>query len=135
MLIIDDQHSVCVSLDYFLGGAGYRVVTAESGTAAFALFETHPIDAALIDIHMPGMNGFDVCLRLQAKAQELGRSLRVWFMTGAFSRALDRRAVELGALGVLRKPFDYATVLSVFDAGFSAPVTSRPSTEPASLTP
>ena len=120
MLVIDDQHSVCVSLSYLLGDTGYHVVTAGSGRTGIALYESEPCDGAIIDVHMPGMNGFDTCITLQAKAAALGRVLRVWFMTGAFTCDLQRRSSELGALGVFRKPFDFPSFVEQLEAGFSA---------------
>lgn len=122
LLVIDDQRSVCVSLAYFLELANYRVLTAESGEAGVALAEQETVDGALIDVHMPVMNGFDTCLRLQSQAQAHGRALRVWFMTGAFSRDFDRRSADLGALGVIPKPFDHPAFLARLEEGFSSSV-------------
>lgn len=122
LLIVDDQHSVCVSLSYLLSGSAYRVTTAESGQSAIGLAETGSFDGALIDVHMPGMNGFDTCIALQSKAAAVGRVLRVWFMTGAFTSVLERRCAELGALGVFRKPFDFPSFLAQLESGFDRPI-------------
>ncbi len=126
MLIIDDQQAVRTSLEYVLGVAGYRVLSAESGPAAMALAEREPIDGALIDVHMPVMNGFDTCVGLQALATSLGRDLRVWFMTGGFTSGVVRRGAELGALGVFAKPFDFSAFLARLEDGFASPVHSIP---------
>ncbi len=131
LLVIDDQTSVCTSLAYFLELANYRVLTAESGAAALALAEQHSIDGALIDVHMPVMNGFDTCLRLQGQAQTQGRALRVWFMTGAFSRGFERRSADLGALGVIQKPFNHPAFLARLEEGFSSPLPPVPSGAPS----
>ena len=133
MLIVDDQHSVCVSLSYFLEGAGYKVLTAESGRAAVALAETETFDGVLIDVHMPGMNGFDACIALQSRGVALSRADRVWFMTGAFTRDLESRCNELGGLGVFRKPFDFPAFLERLEAGFTAPASATPLPPPPSL--
>ncbi len=129
VLIIDDQQSVRLTLEYLLGLAGYRAVGAESGAAALMVAEREVIDGALIDIHMPVLNGFDTCLRLQAQAG--GRPLRVWFMTGAVPRGFERRSVELGALGMFAKPFDWSAVLARLEHGFSSPLPTLPPTTPA----
>lgn len=121
MLIVDDQHSVCVSLAFLLRPYNYQVVTAESGPAAVVLYGEHVIDGAVIDIHMPGMNGFETFMALQAKAKECGRPLRAWFMTGAPTRLIETRAAEIGGLALLGKPFDFPAILSVFDVGFALP--------------
>lgn len=120
VMVIDDQHSVCVSLSYLLGDTGYHVVTAESGRTGIALYESEPCDGAIIDVHMPGMNGFDTCIALQARATALGRALRVWFMTGASTSDLQRRSLELGSLGVFRKPFEFPSFVEQLEAGFGA---------------
>ncbi len=120
ILVVDDQHGVCVSLAYFLELAGYRVLTAESGPSAVALAEKEVIDGAVIDVHMPVVNGFDTCLRLQSQAGVTRRELRVWFMTGACTSELERRGVELGALGVFRKPFDSPSFLEQLEHGFAS---------------
>lgn len=124
MLIIDDQQSVRTTLEYVLGFSGYHVIGADSGAGAIAVAATEPIDGALIDVHMPVMNGFETCLRLQAQASALGRMFRIWFMTGAPSKAVERRAIELGTFGVLSKPFDLAALSARLEAGFSSPLPS-----------
>jgi CheY-like chemotaxis protein len=122
VLIVDDQRSVRVSLEYLLGLANYRVLSADSGLAAVAVAEREHIDGAIIDIHMPVMNGFEACGRLQAQASAMGRELRVWFMTGAFTSNLEPKCAELGGLGVLTKPFDFPGFLARLERGFSAPL-------------
>ena len=106
MLIVDDQESVRVTLDYLLGLAGYRVLTAASGAEAIAIAERETVDGAIIDIHMPVMTGFDACERLRSLASAGNRSLKVWFMSGAVSREAKMRGSELGGLAVFSKPFD-----------------------------
>ena len=117
ILIVDDQQSVLVSLEYLLGLNGYRILTAESGPAAIALAEKEP-DGALIDVHMPVMDGFATCVRLQALAGSLGRPLKIWFMSAALSGQLRRRSSELGALGAFSKPFDLTTLSDRLEEGF-----------------
>lgn len=124
MLVVDDQPGVCASLHFLLGAAGYKVVTAESGRAAIALAETECFDGALIDIHMPGMNGFDTCIALQNRAGALGRGLRVWFMTGAYQSTLETRCAELGGLDIFHKPFDFSDLLTQLERGLSSPLPS-----------
>ena len=131
MLIVDDQQSVCATLDYLLGLDGYRVFTAASGAAAIALAEKEPIDGAMIDIHMPFMDGFATCERLQGVAKVLGRPMRIWFMSGALSGALRRRSVELGALGVFSKPFDPLMLSNQLKDGFSPAAPLAPVTNPS----
>lgn len=126
MLVVDDQHGVCVSLSYLLETAGYVVRTAASGRAAIALAENETIDGALIDVHMPVMNGFDTCIALQRRTRPLGRPMRVWFMTGAFTSVLQRRCTEVGGLGVFSKPFEFSDLLARIEQGLSSSVPASP---------
>ena len=121
LLVVDDQHGVCVSLSFLLSGAGYRVLTADSGRTAVAMLDSEHIDGAVIDVHMPGMNGFDTCLALQTRVAALGRALHVWFMTGAFTTVLERRCLEVGGIAVFHKPFQFPETLAQLAAGFAAP--------------
>lgn len=126
ILVIDDHASVRVSLEYILLAAGYRVLTAGSGAAAIALAQAEAIDGALIDVHMPLMNGFDTCIQLQGQSGALGRPLRIWFMTGAFTNDLTRRSSELGALGIFSKPSDLITLPDQLEKGFASPPPASP---------
>lgn len=125
MLIVDDQHSVCVSLAYLFEAAGYRVLMAESGHKALAVFENEQIDGAMIDVHMPIMNGFSVCEALLARAVALRRTVHVWFMTGAYTDALQRRCLEVGGIQVFRKPFDFPDIWSALEADFAGPASMQ----------
>ncbi|MDO8545530.1 MAG: response regulator [Opitutaceae bacterium] len=106
LLVIDDQQGVRLTLNYLFSTAGFTVVLAENSTSALALYNPLVVDAALIDIFMPGMNGLDLCRELCARAQQAGRDLPVFLMSGAPTSEHRRRAAEFGALGVLAKPFD-----------------------------
>ena len=123
ILVVDNHAAICVTLAYRLEFNGYHVLTAESGPVAMQLAAKEAIDGALIDVHMPVMNGFDTCLRLQAQSRAVGRVLHVWFMTGAFTQEVEQRARMIGALGVMTKPFDHVRLLSELDRVLSAPLT------------
>jgi CheY-like chemotaxis protein len=138
ILIVDDQRSVLVSLEYLLELMGYRALTAESGSAGIALAEKETIDGALIDIHMPVMDGFEVCVRLKALVKTNGHPFKIWFMSAALSGKLKRRAFELGAIGALAKPFDFTTLSNWLEEGFlpqAPPSPTNSITNPAASEP
>lgn len=129
MLIVDDQLSVSVTLVYLLELGGFVAFKAESGRSALALAAREQIDGALVDINMPMMDGFAVCKELQAQARAAGRELRVWFMSGAATPLHRKRSTELGALGVLSKPFEYHALVDLLRKGFAASLPQAASQE------
>lgn len=121
LLAVDDNESVLAVLDLLLSPQGYSIVRAASGTRALALATETQIDGAIIDIHMPVMNGFEVCRVLRERATAGGHDLPVWLITGAYSREAVERAKQVGALDVFQKPFDFAAVLLALESGFNRP--------------
>jgi CheY-like chemotaxis protein len=121
LLITDDQEGVLHTLGYLFGEHGYRTLLAKSGAAALELARSEHIDAALIDVHMPAMDGFAVCRALCETAQAAGRILPIWLMTAAFTGTLAAKATEAGALTLLKKPFDCAQFLKDLERSFIFP--------------
>ncbi len=115
LLVIDDNASVRDSLRFLFLRRGYDVRVAENGAEGLAIAGGQVIDAAIVDVNMPGMNGIDVCRALREQATAAGRSIPVWIMTGARTPDVERRAAEAGALAVLGKPFDFADLFRQFD--------------------
>ncbi len=137
--MIDDNKSVRDTLAYLLGEQGFGAVLAESGSQALELMGKGPIDGALIDVYMPGMNGLAACRELRARAAAAGRPLPVWMMTGARTPQLAQAALEAGAVGLLGKPFSVDDLLRQLSgeapaAGGSGPagVATPPPSEPLS---
>lgn len=83
---------------------GYDVFEAESGTAALSrIAESNP-DLILLDVMMPGMDGYEVCRRL--KQDEQTRLIPVVFVTALNDRRARLRGIEAGGDDFLSKPFD-----------------------------
>ncbi len=112
LLIVDDQDTVLRVLEYVFTSRGHRVLTARSGAAAVELLRNGQAQAALIDMHMPEMDGFQTTEALLELARQRGDNLRVWMMTGAFSTMAQKRAREVGAVTLLAKPFDFTAFLT-----------------------
>jgi CheY-like chemotaxis protein len=108
LLVIDDQQPVLAVLQHSLTAQGFTVVVAETGAAGLALFDRLVVDAALVDFLMPGLDGVEVCRELRARAQQAGRDLPVWLITGACTPELRRLAAAAGVVSVLTKPFNFA---------------------------
>ena len=121
LLVIDDNGSVRDSLRFLFLRRGYEVLVAENGMVGLALAAQNRVDAAMVDVNMPGMNGVDVCRGLLEQATGTGRPMAVWIMTGARTPELEKRAHEAGALALLGKPFDFAELFRQMDEKLGVP--------------
>lgn len=115
VLVVDDNSSICLLLKILLEREGHKVAVEENGLAALARAESEFPEAAIIDIHLPGCSGVEVCRKLKERARELGKPLDVWLMTGGPEGDLERRGRDAGARKLFRKPFDSQKML--FETG------------------
>ncbi|HEX2851604.1 MAG TPA: response regulator [Opitutaceae bacterium] len=132
LLIIDDNESVRESLKHVFARYGYTVVVADSGENGVVLYAKGGIDAALVDINMPGMNGVEACRLLHAEARGSGREIFVWLMTGAIGSLIEGRALEAGALAVLHKPFNIPEFVRELDRRVKSETRARVECKPTS---
>ena len=90
---------------------------AHDGFTAGQVVETFRPDILLLDLKMPGIDGFQVCRRLKTSAAT--QSMRVIAMTGYYNEEHSRRIIELGAETCLSKPLDTTALLTAM--GFTRP--------------
>ncbi len=110
LLIVDDIPANVSVLLEFLTEAGFKVLVAKEGKAALRKTEQAKPDLILLDIMMPGMDGFEVCRIL--KSQEETQSIPVIFMT-ALADTVDKvKGFQLGAADYITKPFQQEEVLA-----------------------
>lgn len=126
LLVVDDNQSVRESLRFLLLRRGYTVLVAEDGAAALALAAQHPVDGAIVDVNMPGMNGIEVCRVLRERANAKGRQIAVWMMTGARTPEVLKQSREVGALDLLGKPFDIPSLYRRLEEQFGIRTYSNP---------
>ena len=103
ILVVDDQAANLRVVSNLLSRQGYEVATSSSGEDALAQFEANPPDLVLLDMMMPGMDGFDVLAALRAQAPPL--RVPVVFVTAAQDRDLLLRAFDAGVVDYVTKPF------------------------------
>ena len=107
ILIVDDTPFNIELLAGFLAPA-YDVDTATIGEKALEIVGASPPDLVLLDIVMPGMDGFEVCRRI--KSDETTSDIPVIFITALDDVAAETRGLELGAIDFITKPFNPAVV-------------------------
>jgi adenylate cyclase len=109
ILIVDDLPQNVRLLDAVLSPKGFRVATASSGEEALdVLGEEHP-DLVLLDILMPGMDGYEVCRRIR---EDPATAFLPVIMITASGGEEKIRAIEAGADDFVNKPFDQAELLA-----------------------
>ena len=99
ILIVDDERMIRAGLARLLSGAGFSVREARDGKSALAAVAERRPDLVLLDIMMPGMDGFKVCEKLLAA----DRDLPVVFLTAKDSESDQVRGLEVGADDFLSK--------------------------------
>jgi putative two-component system response regulator len=104
VLVVDDHTASRMTAAALLSMEGYEIIEADSGAAALVLVQQKQPDLILLDVMMPGMDGFEVCQRL--KQDEHTRLIPVIFITALNDRRSRIRGIEVGADDFLSKPFD-----------------------------
>jgi class 3 adenylate cyclase/CheY-like chemotaxis protein len=109
ILAVDDQPANQRLLDAVLSPRGYRVVHATSGEQALELLPSSGVDLVLLDIVMPGIDGYEVCRRIRSAPETA--FLPVVMIT-ASGHQEKKRAIEAGADDFVSKPFDQSELLA-----------------------
>jgi len=102
VLIVDDDVTMRLLASETLGQAGFRVVEAEDGRAALAVFEALRPDVVLLDVMMPVLDGFETCAAL--RRIEGAEHVPVLMMTGLDDSDSINRVYEVGATDFITKP-------------------------------
>jgi len=103
-LVVDDDDLFLGYAQSLLESAGYRTLTAASGEEGLRLAREHAPLVVLLDIQMPGLNGYEV---FRALREELGRAAAIAFVSGSRSETVDISAgLLVGADDFLPKPCD-----------------------------
>ena len=103
ILLVDDQAANLRVVGLLLTRQGYEVTTANSGEEALATYASESPDLILLDMMMPGMDGFEVMQALRTHDKPLRAP--VVFVTAAHDRDLLLRAFEVGVVDYVTKPF------------------------------
>lgn len=107
LLIVDDQ-PINIQVMHQVFGADYQVFMATNGEQALTLCKTNPPDLVLLDVVMPGMDGFEVCTQLKANPDT--RNIPVIFVTAHSDAAQETHGLSVGAVDFISKPVNPAVV-------------------------
>ncbi|MFC1975030.1 response regulator [Chloroflexota bacterium] len=108
VLIVDDNPTNLAVLFDYLEEMGYRVLIGTNGESALAATLQMPPDIILLDVMMPGIDGFETCRRL--KANEVTKDIPVIFMTALADAVDEVQGLECGAVDYITKPIKVETV-------------------------
>jgi len=113
--VVDDEQSVRKALQRLLRSAGMDVQSYASGADFLEAMASNPPDCVVLDLHMPGVNGFEVQERLAGA----GAPLPVVVITGHDSPEARTRVMASGARGYLTKPVDDRLLLDAISVAVS----------------
>ena len=105
VLVVDDDPTVALMAKMGLAEHGFLIRSVTSGDAAIAAVETAPPDVILLDVLMPGMNGFEVCRRV--RTLPTGRQIPIVIATGLDDSESIERAYSDGATAFVNKPINW----------------------------
>lgn len=105
VLVVDDLAQNVIALEALIGRADLELLTASSGTEALEIVLQNDVALALIDVQMPGMDGFELAELMRGNARS--RQIPIIFLTAAIGDPSRQfRGYEAGAVDFLSKPFD-----------------------------
>ena len=117
VLIVDDEKLARTMLTDLLRGKGYTVITAEDGASGLAAAQKEKPNAIILDIMMPGMDGFEVCESL--KKDVMTARIPVIVLTASDDPHLTKKAFKVGAAFTLVKTSKPERVLSTLHLALS----------------
>lgn len=119
--IVDDDETVRRALRRMITSFSFAPVEFDSGEAFLGSLHLPKIACALLDLHMPDLNGIDVLQRIKST----GCSIPIIIITGGDQPSMRQRCLEAGAAGYLVKPADRERVLSTIETCIGISVNNR----------
>jgi two-component system copper resistance phosphate regulon response regulator CusR len=103
ILLVEDEQKIADTLKLGLSENGYEVAVAYDGSIGLKLFETLPFDLVVLDINLPGINGYELCKRIRAKNAQIP----VIMLTALTSLNDKIEGYDAGADDYIIKPFEF----------------------------
>jgi DNA-binding response OmpR family regulator len=103
ILVADDEPNIVLSLEFLLKQAGFRVRTVADGEAALAAIAQEPPNLVLLDVMIPGRDGYAVCQAI--RSNPAWRDVRIIMLTAKGGEIQREKGLSLGADEYVTKPF------------------------------
>lgn len=114
ILLMEDEIDICLLAQFTLESAGYKVISANNGEEGLELLEkNNPIDLIILDIMMPGMDGYQVLKLLKSDPRK--KDIPVLIFSAMVQEKEVEKGYRLGAEGYIKKPFDAERMISEID--------------------
>src|SRR5476651_2154167 len=110
ILVVDDQPANIQIVGAVLGKLGHEIIPASDGATALKRVALRMPDLILLDLLMPSMNGFEVCLQLKLNPE--WQEIPVIFLSAADDKDMIVRALNSGGVDYITKPFNQAELIS-----------------------
>jgi len=121
VLVVDDDSTLCGLLEYKLKRKGFRVTLSGDGQAAMEELQQNKVDALLLDIMMPRMDGFHLLRVLQESPEIAPQAIIILSARGDEEDIL--KAFELGAIDYVTKPFSVNVLIARIEIALEFKVT------------
>ena len=115
IFVVDDDESVCRALKCLLMTFGFDVETFSSGQAFFSAVSATDPGCLVLDIHLPGLDGWEVQRRLAVT----GSQRQIIIISADKNGGLKEQALKAGAIGFLQKPFNEQELVGLINQAFS----------------
>jgi len=109
ILIVDDEPSIIVPVQFLMEQNGYDVMVAFSGEEAMEIIADKKVDLILLDIMLPVIDGFEVCQRVRENPQ--WNKIKIILLTALGSDANVEKGLALGADAYITKPFSNVDIV------------------------
>jgi CheY-like chemotaxis protein len=118
VLIVDDESDARTMIREMLANSGYEPCEALDGIEGLAKAEVLLPNVILLDVRMPGIDGFEVCQGL--KENPATKTIPVIFVTAVQGSELNRLAYKVGGVACLTKPFRQEALVAVIEAALAS---------------
>src|SRR6476619_551529 len=122
VLVVEDEEHLAEGLRRGLDAEGFATDVATSGTDGLWMAREHPYDAIVLDIMLPGINGYRVCASLRAE----GNWTPILMLTAKNGEFDEAEALDTGADDFVTKPFSYVALVARLRALIRRGATERP---------